>query len=64
MVLIVPPAVWTRKQARAEANITETIRKDWAEAPKQVKRFWIARSARVQGSTVILYHDALAKGAL
>jgi hypothetical protein len=64
MVLIVLLATGTRNEARAEANISETIRKDWAEAPAQVKRFWSVRSAPPQGFGIIPYHAALARGAL
>ncbi|MDX5384049.1 MAG: hypothetical protein LPK16_13470 [Rhodobacterales bacterium] len=64
MVLILLPAARARNEARAEANISETIRKDWAEAPEQVKRFWAVRSAPPQGFGIIPYHDALARGAL
>ena len=51
-------------QTRTEANIFETIRKDWAEAQGRVKQFQAGLRAVRQGLHVILYHGPLANDAM
>jgi hypothetical protein len=58
------PAPIQRQKVRAEANISETIRKDWSEAPEQVKQFWPASRKGNQKGRVIPYHQPLARGAM